>query len=161
MISRTSEYAIRALAYLGTREGRPWMLSREIAQELGMPPPFLGKVLQTMAAVGILESQRGRGGGFRLMRPPGTVTLFEIVEPIDRLADRKMCVLGQKLCGDEHACPLHHAWKKTRETFLAALRKTTLADVERAEFPGSFPWGVKPAPRARRQAGARAISRSR
>jgi Rrf2 family protein len=145
VISRTSEYAIRALAYLGTLEERPWKLSREIADELGMPAPFLGKVLQTMAAVGILESQRGRGGGFRLIRPPQTVTLFEIVEPIDHLGDRRMCVLGQKLCGDDHACPLHHAWKKTRETFLAALRKTTLADVERAEFPGSFPWNVRPA----------------
>jgi Rrf2 family protein len=151
MISRTSEYAIRALAYLGTLDGRPWKLGRQIASELGMPPPFLGKVLQTMAAVGIVESQRGRGGGFRLARPAHTVTLLEIVEPIDHLGSRKMCVLGQKLCGDEHACPLHHAWRKTRETFLAALRKTTLADVERAEFPGSFPWGVKPA-RARRGA---------
>jgi Rrf2 family iron-sulfur cluster assembly transcriptional regulator len=155
MISRTSEYAIRALAYLGTLEGRPWKLSREIASELGMPPPFLGKVLQTMAAVGIVDSQRGRGGGFRLARPAHAVTLIEIVEPIDHLGDRKMCVLGQKLCGDEHACPLHHAWKKTRETFLAALRKTTLADVERAEFPGSFPWGVKPAAAARTRRGVK------
>lgn len=156
MISRTSEYAIRALAYLGTLEGRPWKLSRDIASELGMPAPFLGKVLQTMATVGILESQRGRGGGFRLIRPPQAVTLFEIVEPIDHLGDRRMCVLGQKLCGDDHACPLHHAWKKTRETFLAALRKTTLADVERAEFPGSFPWDVKPANAVKRRSGNRA-----
>jgi Rrf2 family iron-sulfur cluster assembly transcriptional regulator len=156
MISRTSEYAIRAVAYLGTLEGRPWKLSREIAAELGMPPPFLGKVLQTMAAVGIVESQRGRGGGFRLLRPPQAVTLYEIVEPIDHLGDRKMCVLGQKLCGDDHACPLHHAWKKTRETFLAALRKTTLADVERVEFPGSFPWNVKPAGAVKGRPGAKA-----
>lgn len=155
MISRTSEYAIRALAYLGTLEDRPWKLSREIASELGMPPPFLGKVLQTMAAVGIVESQRGRGGGFRLARPAHAVALIEIVEPIDHLGDRKMCVLGQKLCGDEHACPLHHAWKKTRETFLAALRKTTLADVERAEFPGSFPWNVRPPGPAKSRRGVR------
>jgi Rrf2 family protein len=154
VISRTSEYAIRALAYLGTLKTRDWKLSRDIAEELGMPSPFLGKVLQTMAAVGIVESQRGRGGGFRLLRPARMVSLYEIVEPIDHLGDRRMCVLGQKLCGDEHACPLHEPWKRSRETFLAALRKTTLADVERAEFPGSVPWNVKPtrAKRARRSA---------
>jgi Rrf2 family protein len=144
VISRTSEYAIRALAYLGTLDARRFVLSRDIAGELGMPPPFLGKVLQTMATVGIVESQRGRGGGFRLLRPARAVTLYEIVEPIDHIGDRRVCVLGQKLCGDDHACPLHGAWKRSRETFLEALRKTTLADVERAEFPGSFPWNVRP-----------------
>ena len=156
MISRTSEYAIRALAYLGAQGGREWKLSREIAMELGMPSPFLGKVLQTMAAVGIVESQRGRGGGFRLLRPAREVTLYEIVGPIDHLGDRRLCVLGQKLCGDDHACPLHDAWKKSRETFLAALRKTTLADVERARFPGSFPWNVAPRRVRRSRRAARA-----
>jgi Rrf2 family protein len=144
LISKTSEYAIRALAYLGTRgDGASFLLGSHIARELGMPPPFLGKVLNSMVAVGLVESQRGRGGGFRLRRPAEAVTLFEIVEPIDRLGDRKVCVLGQQLCGDEHACPLHASWKKARETFLVSLRKTTLADVERAEFPGSFPWSVR------------------
>ena len=145
MISKTSEYAIRALAYLGARgDGATFFLASDIALELGMPSPFLGKVLNSMVAVGLVESQRGRGGGFRLRRPAKKVTLLEIVEPIDRLGDRKVCVLGQQLCGDKHACPLHGSWKKARETFLAALRKTTLADVLRAEFPGSFPWSVRP-----------------
>ena len=154
MISRTSEYAIRALAFLGSRDGRPWMLARDIATELGMPPPFLGKVLQTMTAAGLLESQRGRGGGFRMLRDPESVTLLEIVEPLDRLSARKLCLLGQKLCGDEHACPLHDAWQRTKTSFLSALAKTTLADVERMEYRGSFPWGqskAAPLPRARKK----------
>lgn len=150
MLSRTSAYAIRALAFLGARDGRPWMLARDIADELGMPPPFLGKVLQTLTAAGLLESQRGRGGGFRLLRDPDSVTLIEIVEPFDRPSARKLCVLGQKLCGDEHACPLHHAWKRAQTTFLTALTNTTLADVERMEYPGSFPWGVRAATRGPR-----------
>ena len=157
MLSRSSEYAIRALAHLGTVQGRPWMLSRAIAEELGMPPPFLGKVLQTLTAVGLLESQRGRGGGFRLVREPETVSLFEIVEPFDHLADRKLCVLGQKLCGDDHACPLHHAWKATRDTFLTALRTTSLADVERMQYPGSFPWNVRPTKSTRTATPARRL----
>jgi len=141
LISKTSEYAIRALAYLGARGGgATFFLASEIARELGMPPPFLGKVLNAMVAAGLVESQRGRGGGFRLRRARKAVTLLEIVEPIDRLGDRKVCVLGQQLCGDDHACPLHASWKKSREAFLGALRSTTLADVERAEFPGSFPF---------------------
>jgi Rrf2 family protein len=148
MLSRSSEYAIRALSYMGARKERAFMLSREIAEELGMPPPFLAKVLQTLAGVGILESQRGRGGGFRLARDPEKLSLFEVVEPFDHLADRKICVLGQKTCSEETACPLHHAWKATRGMFLTALEGTTLAAVERMNVPGGFPWRAKPTPAA-------------
>ena len=144
MLSRSAEYAVRALAHLGTGRQGTWVLSREIAEELGMPPPFLAKILQTLVSVEILASQRGRGGGFKLVRDPESLTLFEIVEPFDHLAHRTVCVLGQKLCSDEHACPLHHAWKSSRTTFLDALQRTALADVLRMEFPGSFPWGVRP-----------------
>jgi len=139
MISRSAEYAIRSLAYMGTRRDRSWMLSREIAEELGIPPPFLAKVLQSLASTGILESQRGRGGGFRLARDPESLSLYEIVEPFDHLGDRKICVLGQKVCSEETACPLHHAWKATRGLFLTALQGTTLASVERMNVPGGFP----------------------
>jgi Rrf2 family transcriptional regulator, iron-sulfur cluster assembly transcription factor len=146
MLSRSSEYAVRALTYMGARADRPWLLSRGIAEELGIPPPFLAKILQTLAGAGILESQRGRGGGFRLLRTPESLSLYEIVEPFDNLGHRTLCVLGQKLCGDETACPLHYAWKASRDTFLDALHRTSLADVERMDLHGSFPWGAKPVP---------------
>lgn len=148
MLSRSSEYAVRALSFLATRKERSWLLSRSIAEELGIPPPFLAKILQTMATVGILSSQRGRGGGFRLQRDPATISLYEIVEPFDHLGHRTLCILGQQLCGEEHACPLHFAWKASRDTFLAALRATSLADVARMEFTGSFPWNLPPADRS-------------
>jgi len=163
VLSRSSEYAVRALAYLGTRKGRPFMLGREIADDLGMPPPFLSKVLQILTAAGILQSKRGRGGGFRLRRDPGSVTIFEIIEPFDHLGDRKSCLLGRKHCGDNDACPLHYAWTKTRNALLAALRKTTLADVEKSAGKGGFRWiartgrstRARPAPRPRRGTGSR------
>lgn len=139
MISRSAEYAIRSLTYMGTRGDPSWMLSREIAEELGIPPPFLAKVLQTLVATRILESQRGRGGGFRLARDPESLSLYEIVEPFDHLGHRKLCVLGQKVCSEETACPLHHAWEATRGLFLTALQGTTLAAVQRMNVPGGFP----------------------
>lgn len=163
MLSRSAEYAIRALAFLGAGVDRPWRLSREIAGELGMPSPFLAKVLQTLAARGLLESQRGRGGGFRLAREPREVTLLEVVEPFDHLADRKLCVLGQKICSEETACPLHHAWKAHLNAFLAALGGTTLADVRGTAADGGYPWNtaaLQPAPplAPRKRSGAKSAA---
>jgi len=133
---------VRAVAHLGAGKNRKFVLSRQVAHDLGLPPPFLAKILQTLVSTDVLESQRGRGGGFRLRRDPDRLTLLEIVEPFDHLAHRTLCVLGQKLCSDEHACPLHYAWKSARHTFIDALARTTLADVLRTEFSGSFPLGV-------------------
>ena len=146
MLSRSSEYAIRALAYLAgnTANGEgSWVLSRQIGEELGIPSPFLAKILQTLASEGILESQRGRKGGFRLARPADQTSLFEIVEPFDRLGQQRLCVLGQKTCSPEAACPLHETWHATLSAFEQALRDTSLADVGRRAMPGGFPWNQK------------------
>ena len=140
MLSRSSEYAIRALAYLGQREDRaPWVLARQIAADLDIPFPFLAKILQTLAGEGVLESQRGRNDGFRLARNPERLSLFEIVEPFDKLGARRLCVLGQKVCSDETACPLHHTWKHSLNSFLHRLRTTSLEDLKSHPTAIGFP----------------------
>lgn len=151
MLSRSSEYAIRALAYLGQREDRtPWVLARQIAADLDIPFPFLAKILQTLAGEGVLESQRGRNGGFRLARNPERLSLFEIVEPFDKLGARRLCVLGQKVCSDETACPLHHTWKHSVNAFIHRLKTTTLGEVSRHPSAVGFPSRREPEPTAPR-----------
>ena len=61
-IARSSEYAIRALTYLASWEGDGYCLARRMAEDLGIPAPFLGKCLQPLVVRGLLASQRGRCG---------------------------------------------------------------------------------------------------
>ncbi len=63
MISQTSEYALRATIYLA-RHPSVSFTTRQIAEATGMPAGYLSKVLQTLARVGIVQSQRGLHGGF-------------------------------------------------------------------------------------------------
>lgn len=145
MLTRSSEYALRALTYLSLQEDRTrWVLARHIAAELGIPSPFLAKILQTLAGATILESQRGRRGGFRLNRNPERLSLLEIIEPFDRLESQRLCVLGQKVCSDETACPLHHTWKHSLNSFLHRLRTTTLADLRDHPMAMGFPSRLEP-----------------
>ena len=137
-ISRSSEYAIRALTYLAqNREG--FRLANDMAAALGIPAPFLGKVLQPLVSRGVLQSQRGRNGGFRLARPPEEITLFQVVDSQEHLGGVRQCFLGQAECTDERACPLHEYWKHASGAFLARMVNTTLADLLRfcAERPHS------------------------
>lgn len=127
--TRSTEYAIRALTHLAlNKEGGRYHLAREMSKELGIPAPFLGKILQPLVMRGILESQRGRNGGFRLCREPEEVTLFDIAnsqlqEPI---YEKRVCFLGQAECTDERGCPMHEYWKLTWAEFEEKMSRTTL-----------------------------------
>lgn len=143
-ISRSSEYAIRALTYLALQEDRErFYLARDMAEELSIPAPFLGKVLQPLVARGLLASQRGRKGGFRLIQEPTEVSLFEIVDAEEHLGRPRVCFLGQAECTDERACPMHEYWKHSHTHFLEQLAGTTLADL--TTFCGVSPLGGYPA----------------
>src|SRR5262245_42777162 len=107
MISRASEYAIRSLTYLAMQEREAFHLARDMAERLEIPAPFLAKILQPLVARGLVRSQRGRSGGFRLARDPAEITLFQIVDAQENLGKIRQCMLGQAECSDERACPLH------------------------------------------------------
>ncbi|MSR63114.1 MAG: Rrf2 family transcriptional regulator [Planctomycetes bacterium] len=146
-INRSSEYAIRALTYLAQRSGGRFCLAHEMAAEIGIPAPFLGKVLQPLVTRGILQSQRGRNGGFRLALPPEKVSLYEIVDSQERLGSARLCFLGQADCTDERACPLHDFWKGASSAFLERLSGTTLSDL--LHFCDERPAGGYPLPSGR------------
>jgi Rrf2 family protein len=128
-ISRSSEYAIRALTYLAKQKGDGYHLAREMAELLGIPAPFLGKVLQPLVARGLLASQRGRSGGFRLAYRPGEISLFQIVDAQEPIGRVRQCFLGQAECTDERGCPMHEFWKASQEHFLTYLAQTTIQDL--------------------------------
>ncbi|MCC6572283.1 MAG: Rrf2 family transcriptional regulator [Planctomycetes bacterium] len=133
MFSQASEYALRALTVLAQNEDHQWMLAQDLAGCLGVRVHYLAKVLQTLARKGILESQRGRAGGFRLARKPEAITLWEIVLELDDVRRLEGCVMGEDVCADETACPLHTLWKEIRTRFKDKLQGTTLLNL--AQFP--------------------------
>ena len=139
MISRGATYALRALTYIAAREPNEWCLNREIATSVGLPPQYLTKILRTLAEGGVLVSQRGRSGGFRLARPAEQITLLDVVDPFDRLSDRRTCLLGQATCSDDNACPLHDQWKTISDSLRTALRSQTLAQLTHQALLGGFP----------------------
>lgn len=147
MLSRSSEYAIRALTFLARqqRDGRHY-LARDMAERLGLPAAFLGKVLQPLVARGLLHSQRGRSGGFRLARPASEIPLVRIVETQESIGPANVCLLGQHACDDAHACALHDTWMRVANAFHDRLRRTTLQDLvdHAAAHPGSaYPFQIE------------------
>ena len=129
MFSQASEYALRALTELARYEPEEWVLTQDLAAHLNMPVHYLAKVLQTLARKGILESQRGRQGGFRLGRKAETITAWDVVAELDDVRRLEGCVMGEPVCRDEQPCPLHTLWKDLRQRFMNKLQTTTLHDL--------------------------------
>jgi Rrf2 family protein len=100
-----------------------------IAKEIGAPQNYLGKLLKVLAEEGLVESQKGLGGGFRLVRDPKEISLLDVVEPIEHLSRWSGCILGRPECSEVDPCAVHDRWKAVREAYLQMLQRTTLAEV--------------------------------
>jgi len=82
-LTRASNYALQALAYLVDQPQDKSVASHIIAESEGIPERFLLKVLQPLVSVGVLRSIKGPNGGYRLARTPKQITLLEVVQAVD------------------------------------------------------------------------------
>lgn len=134
MLSTTSQYALRALAYIAANESKGAVLGRRISEDTGIPQNYLSKIMIGLNNAGIVSASRGTGGGYRLTSNPGSITLDRVVAVFDRDVVNPCCLLGYKRrCSDENACSAHSAWKATREALTTFLSSTTLADISAEE----------------------------
>lgn len=130
MISQTSEYALRAVAYLAEAEEGALVRVDEIAQTLDVPRNYLSKILHTLARTGVLTSQRGPRGGFRIDRDRTGITLAEVVSPFDDFVNKeRRCLLGQESCSDEAPCAMHEGWMELWQSCWKFFQETTVADL--------------------------------
>ena len=130
MLTLTSEYALRAMIYITQHEKDQPILGKHIAAQTNIPAKYLSKILGDLARVGILESTRGPGGGFRMIRSPKEIALFDVLKAFEQF-DRKRCPFGNQECSDANPCKAHIEWKKVIEAEQRFLMENTLDDIAR------------------------------
>jgi Rrf2 family transcriptional regulator, nitric oxide-sensitive transcriptional repressor len=127
MLSQTVEYALRAAVQLGYAYPQA-NTTQQIATVTKVPPAYLSKVLQSLRHAGLVQSQRGSGGGVRLARAPGEVTVLEIVNAVEPVQRIHSCPLELESHGTQ-LCPLHRRLDQALEAMEAAFHETTLGEV--------------------------------
>jgi Rrf2 family protein len=138
LFSRTSQYAIQALIYLAVQPHGRSVLNRDIARSLGVPPAYLAKILQGLRRQQLLDSSRGRYGGFSLRDGMEQTNLLHVVLLTDGHRVDRECLLGLKACGDETACPMHGKWKPVKQELLDYLGRVTLTHLAKAVRSGQY-----------------------
>lgn len=134
-LTRGGEYAIRAMTYLARRPVGEISALRDVGAEQDIPESFLAKIFQSLVHAGLVASQRGAHGGFSLARPPGEITVREVVEAIDGPIALNGCVLWPEDCRRSGACRMHEVWILAQERMMDVLGEVTLAQLAPAPAP--------------------------
>lgn len=127
--SATTEYALRALSHMATLEEGDRILARDLAAATNIPRQFLGKILHRLARLDLLDSAKGRGGGFKFAQPAASISVADVVRAVEGGDLTKQCVLGLDQCNDEQPCPMHDEWVKFRHALMERVYSMTLADL--------------------------------
>lgn len=121
--------AIRAALFLALQPSGKLSPVREIAEQTGLPEPYLAKIVRQLAAAGLVRAFRGPGGGITLSRPSRAINLWDILRAIEGSPDADWCVLGLQACSEQTPCPVHHQFAPIRADTRYLLEKTTLASL--------------------------------
>jgi Rrf2 family protein len=105
LITRDTDYAIRALNYIVCNEGRIVSIT-ELVRELGTPKPFLRKILQLLSINGILKSYKGKNGGFELAREPDDIFLLDLMQIFQGQFKISECIFKKNTCPNQQYCLL-------------------------------------------------------
>ncbi len=135
MLSKKTQYAFKALMYLAQNTDKGPVLIAEIAKKKKIPLKFLENILLELKKAGVLESKKGKGGGYYFAVPPAQVPVAKVMRLLDGPIALLPCVSLNfyercKNC-DEKSCGLHDMMVNVRDATLKVLEKRTVADIAR------------------------------
>ncbi len=130
LFSRKCEYALQGILYLAEKQYQGNISAEQIATDLNISRDFISKTLQSLVKDGIIQSHRGKSGGFSLARDPDSMSLLDIILIIDGNSVFESCVLGLPTCNPESPCPVHNKWGPIRQASREMLANTTVAQFQ-------------------------------
>jgi Rrf2 family protein len=153
-LSKRGSYAAAAAICLARAyEDRQPKKLREISEEMAIPRTFASQILGDLVHAGIAVSFPGRGGGHRLARPPGEVSVAEVIEAAEGPLASERCALRDGPCRWHDVCPLHETMTMATASLREVLAASTLAML--AERDAAMASGTYPVPADSHRQGAR------
>jgi len=136
-LSKLTDYAVVVLVRLA--RGDTTQTSPGIAAAIGIPEPTVAKVLKALASSGLVASQRGARGGYRLVRPLAAIPVSDVIAAVDGPIALTACVDGAaSACETSSLCPVAGRWDPVNTAIHTALSAITLADMAESAIPRAF-----------------------
>lgn len=151
LFSTKAEYGVRLMVALGRREGERPVSLAALAEDENLPLAYLEHLVARLRDAGLVASQRGAHGGYRLAAPAADVRLLEVVEALEGPIAPMDCFTGDAagriFCSHEHdgdaACSTKLLWTRVQGGITRALASTTLAELVEFERGAARGGGTK------------------
>jgi Rrf2 family protein len=129
-ISRKTDYATRAVLALAIADGDT-LNAEELARRVDVPEPFLKQIMIQLRDAGVVRSERGPSGGYRLNRSPSEISLERIVRLFQGPLAPISCATRSEPepCTMQHMCALRAVWVEVRDFTISILERTSFADL--------------------------------
>ncbi|SRR5579871_2087413 len=125
-LTKKADYGLIALRHLATRRSAS---AKDIADAYRIPLPLLSKILQNLARAGLLASEQGTHGGYKLARDPHEITALEVIRTIDGPIILTHCFTEHTECDQSDLCPVREPLRKVHEGILKLLSSISISDM--------------------------------
>lgn len=134
MISKKTKYALKALIYLAREQDKGPILIADLAREERIPKKFLELILLALKNAGVLQSKKGKGGGYSLAHSPREISMGKVIRILEGPLAPVPCVSETAYarceeCDDEWSCGIRLVMKDVRDAMAQILDSAILADV--------------------------------
>ena len=129
LINMTTDYAVRVVLNLAARESAGLVTSADIAREESIPPTYIPKILQALSRAGILVTYPGRTGGARLLRAAKDISVFDVVQAMERNVALNRCLLREGECPRDRICAAHGVWQEAQDQLHRTLKQANIAEL--------------------------------
>lgn len=131
-LTKKADYSLIALKHLAARgqeTGFTAVSAKEVADSYGIPLPLLSKILQKLTKVGLLVSEHGTNGGYRLSRHPKQISALEVIRAIDGPIILTECFTEHNHCDHSQRCSVRKPLRRIHEGILRLLASVTIEDM--------------------------------
>ncbi len=130
-LTKKADYSLIALKHfaLRQRETGEAVSAKEVSDTCGIPLPLLSKLLQKLGKTGLLVSECGTNGGYRLARDPGLISALEVIRAIDGPIVLADCFTEHTSCGHSGRCTVRKPLRRIRDGILSLLNSVSIQDM--------------------------------
>ena len=129
LLSKHTDYAAQALLHIAGQDPLTPVSAAQISARLGLPRPFMRKILQQLQLAGLLISTKGNKGGFALNKAPEQIMLTELIELFQGKISLSECLFQKKICPNRKTCPLREKLLGIETAVVRELAGVSLAEL--------------------------------
>ena len=129
--SKTTEYAMRVLSHMAIKDKELYS-AQYLHETLSIPQKYLRKLLTNLSKKGLINSSKGRNGGFSFSKDINDIYIIDIIEAVEGFEVFQPCFFGFEKCFLDKKCVMHSKWAKLRKSLKEIFSETSLGDFKKA-----------------------------